>query len=329
MGDGVFQPQEIALRTERLRDGLSRLLPASMRRAGLPPRHVRSVLVSALPLEPATKAALALAARGGAPVDLRLAPDLFLKRSVELPVAARRDAASAVALQMRQSMPGQAEGLIWRHDTAATSGLVDVYVLKHSRLTDLLRDADVTLRRITIDGIHASPLIDNRAATDRPERFWNRAAPSLLAMALAGVLGVQAWTIADLNAAVTSQTARIADLRDQATTARTTAEARSADSSARLADVARLEQESHRLHLIADLTAALDTSIWISTFALDGALLRLTGQASGEIAPVIGAIRPLPWVATVDLDGPVAVDAANGKRRFQLIITLKPQGDAP
>lgn len=328
MGDGVFQPQEIALRTERLWDALSRLLPAPLLRAGLPPRRVRSVLVSALPLEPSAKAALALAGRGGAPVDLRLAPDLFLKRSVELPAAARRDAASAVALQMRQSMPGQAEGLIWRHVTANTD-LVDVYVLKQARLTDLLRDAGVTLRRVTIDGISAAPLIDNRINTDRPERFWNRAAPLLAAAALTAVLGAQAWMISDLNALVASETARVSELRDQAAAARATAEARSAESLARLADSARLEQENNRLRLIADLTAALDSSVWISTFALDGAVLRLTGHATGEIAPVIAAIRPLPWVDTVDLDGPVAIDAPSNERRFQLIITLKSQVGTP
>lgn len=330
MGDGVFQPQEIALRAERAWDRLVHLLPASLVRAGLPPRHIRSVLISALPLEASAKAALALAGRGGAPVDVRLAPDLFLKRSVELPAAARRDAASAVALQMRQSMPGQAEGLVWRHvTTPASTDLVDVYVLKQARLTDLMRDAGVTLRRITIDGIAAAPLIDNRAATDRPERLWNRAAPLLAAAALAATLGAQALTIADLNASVASETARVADLRDQAAAARATAEARSAESSARLADRARLEQENSRLRLIADLTAALDNSVWISTLALNGNVLRLTGHATGEIAPVIAAIRPLPWVDTVDLDGAVSVDAPTEERRFQLIIAIKSAAVTP
>jgi hypothetical protein len=87
--------------------------------------------------------------------------------------------------------------------------------------------------------------------------------------------------------------------------------------------------ENNRLRLIADLTAALESSVWISTFAVDGATLRLTGHATGEIAAVIAAIRPLPWVDTVDLDGPVAVDAPTGGRRFQLIITLKQQAGTP
>jgi Tfp pilus assembly protein PilN len=330
MGDGVIQSQDIALRAERMWDGLARLLPPYLVRAGLPPRRVRSVLISALPLEPSAKAALALAGQGGAAVDLRLAPDLFLQRSVDLPLAARRDAASAVALQMRQSMPGQAEGLIWRHVPSQTdTGLVDVFVLKQARLTEVLQQAGVTLRRVTIDGVQASPLIDNRPTTDRPERFWNRAAPSLAAATLIAVLGTQAWTLSSLTTAISDETARVATLRDQAAAARATAEARSADSSARLADRALLGQESRRLQLIADLSRVLDNSVWISTLALDGATLRLTGHAQGEIAPVIAAIRPLVWVDSVDLDGAVSVDTPLDERRFQLIITLTPEATAP
>lgn len=311
-------------------DGLTRLLPPYLVRAGLPPRRIRTVLISALPLEPSAKAALALAGQGGAAVDLRLAPDLFLKRSVDLPIAARRDAAAALALHMRQSMPGQAEGLIWRHVRSQTdTGLVNVFILKQTRLSEVSQQAGVTVRRVTIDGVQVSPLIDNRRTTDRPERFWNRAVLLLATAILIAVLGTQAWTLSGLKSAIAAETARVATLRDRAAAARTTAEARSADASARLADRALLGQEGRRFHLIADLTRVLDSSVWISTLALDGRILRLTGHAQGEIASVIAAIRPLAWVETVDLDGAVSVDTSLNERRFQLIISLKPVAPAP
>lgn len=82
------------------------MIPAFLLRAGLPPRRVRSVRIDALPLTDPARAALAMAGKRGAAVDVRLAPDLFLRRALPLPGVARRDLAGAVAIQMRQSMPG-------------------------------------------------------------------------------------------------------------------------------------------------------------------------------------------------------------------------------
>lgn len=326
MGDSGIQSQQIAWQKERLRNGLSRLVPASLTEAGLPPRRVRSVLISSFPIDPPAKAALTVAADRGSSVELRLSPDLFLKRSVDLPAAARQDAASAIALLMRQSMPGQAEGLIWRHAYApGGTGPVQIYVLKTARLAEILQDAGVPVRRVTIDGVQTVPLVDNRAATDRPERFWNRAATLLTVLALVTVFGAQEWTLSGVTQTVADETARVADLRDKAASARAAAETRGAETSARLTDLLRLEQDSSRLGLIADLTRVLDDSVWLSTFALDGSTLRLTGTSQQEIAPVIAAIRPLAWAGSVDLDGAVLVDSVTGERRFQLIIALRPQ----
>ena len=72
-------------------------------------------------------------------------------------------------------MPNQAEGLVWRH--VPVEGGAEVYVIKEARLTELLCDAGASLRRVVIDGLDCPPLIDARATTDAPERFWNRAAP--------------------------------------------------------------------------------------------------------------------------------------------------------
>ena len=131
--------------------------------------------------------------------------------------------------------------------------------------------------------------------------------------------------MAGVTQTVADETARVADLRDKAAAARAAAETRGAETSARLSDLLRLEQDSSRLGLIADLTRVLDDSVWLSTFALDGSTLRLTGTSQQEIAPVIAAIRPLAWAGSVDLDGAVLVDSVTGERRFQLIIALRPQ----
>ncbi len=299
-------------------------MPAFLLRAGLPPSAVRSVRIDALPLEEPSRAALALAVRRGGAVDVLLAPGLFLRRSVALPGVARRDLAGAVAIQMRQSMPGQAEGLVWRH--VPVDGGAEVYVIKEARLTELLRDAGTNLRRVVIDGLDCPPLIDARTHTDAPERFWNRAAPlAALALVLA-VLGAQGWRLYQVNADLAAETTRLATLRDSAAAARAEAEARAATGTARLADAARLAQDNRRLPLLADLTRTLGDDVWISSFALEGDSLRLSGFSGGEMAPVVAALRGLPWVAAVDLDGAVTLDDAGGARRFLLNLRLAEGG---
>lgn len=327
MGNAVILGLDMGRAGERLGESLQRLAPAVLVRAGLPPRRVRSVVVNALPLTEPAKAALALAGAGGAPVDIRLSKELFLVRSVPLPQAARKDAAGAVALQLRQSMPGQAEGLVWRH-VDGPGEAVDVFILKAARLTEVVQAAGVTVRRVVIDGVEAAPLFDARGQTDRVERVWNRAVPVAVAVALAGVLAVQGMAVLRAEGAVAEAEAALAALRDEAAVARAEAEDRNARSAAQMADAARLVRESQRLVLLADLTRVLGDEVWLSSFAVDGAVLRLAGFSSADVADVLAAVRPLAWVESVDLDGAVAVDGASGDRRFQLIVTLKVGGGA-
>ena len=299
-------------------------MPGSLRNAGLPPRKVRAVRIDALPLTDHARAALLEAGRGRAAVDVYLSPDLFLRRSLDLANVARRDLAGAVAIQMRQSMPGQAEGLVWRH--APVAGGAEVFVLKQARLTELLREAGVTLRRVMIDGLDAPPLIDARAETDAPERFWNRAAPLAVLALLVTVLAAQGWQLNAVKTTLAEETARVATLRDTAAAARAEAELQNAIGTARMADMDRLARENRRLPLLADLTRVLGDEVWLSTLALEGDILRLSGYSEIEMAQVVAALRPLPWVAGVDLDGAVTLDESSGARRFLLNVRLAKGG---
>jgi hypothetical protein len=310
--------------TARIGRLLDAAVPGSLLNAGLPPRKRRAVRIDTLPLTEGARAALSQAGRGRAAVDVYLSPDLFLRRRVDLPAVARRDLAGAVAIQMRQSMPGQAEGLVWRH--VPVPGGADVFVLKQARLTELLREAGVTLRRVVIDGVDAPPLIDARAQTDAPERFWNRTAPLAVLALLLAVLAAQGWRLYGLKAALAEETARVATLRDTAA-ARAEAESQNAIGTARMADMERLARENRRLPLLADLTRVLGDEVWLSNLALEADILRLSGFSEIDMAQVVAAIRPLPWVAGVDLDGAVTLDDASGARRFLLNVRLAKGGE--
>ncbi len=87
-----------------------------------------------------------------------------------------------------------------------------------------------------------------------------------------------------------------------------------------------MARENRRLPLLADLTRILGDEIWVSNFALEGDILRLSGFSEIDMAQVVAAIRPLPWVAGVELDGAVTLDDARGARRFLLNVQLAKGG---
>jgi hypothetical protein len=306
---------------------VARYLPPWLTRAGLPPRQVRRVDVANLPLDKQLARELAIAGQRHQPVDLFLAPDLFLRKTVSLSAAARREFSAAVALQIRQAMPGQAAGLVWRPVQPvwrrSEPAQIAVYLIKETRLAELLRDAGPAVRRVLIDGVETAPLADNSRRADRPERFWNRATFALAAIALIAVLGLQESRYRSLNAQIAEAGAQVAGLRDTAAQTRAAAEMRNLEFAALLDEMNRFERESRPLDIIGDLTSALDDRVWLSSFLLDDTALRLVGFTGQDIAAVVSAIRDLDWVESVDLDGAVVIDVAGGERRFQLLVNIR------
>ena len=312
---------------------MAQYFPPLFTRAGLPPRFVRRIKIADLPTTDEVERKLADAARRRAPVDLYLARDLFLTKTVNIPYAARKEFTSAVALQIRQAMPGQAAGLVWRSETPVWrrghSAEVSVYLLKDARLNELVVLVGPALRKILIEGVDAAPLMDNSRRTDRPERFWNLAVPVFFIVALGVIVGLQQWNYRQFDEQVAEAETQLALLRDVATQIRASADLRDAEFAAVASELDRFERESQPLALLADLTRVLDDKVWLSSFGLDGTNLRLEGFAEQDIAKVVSSVRSLPWVASVDLAGAVIVDAAEGEQRFQLHVNIQDTGGEP
>lgn len=307
-----------------MRGWLDAVLPAGLVRAGLPPRRVRTVTLTTLPPDAAAAAVLAQAGRGGGTVDIALAPSLFLRKAVAIPAAARRDAEGAIALQMRQSLPAGAAGLLWRARPVGTrAGWADyeVLVLKRDSLAALLRACGTEPRRVVVAGMAGlAPLIDNGRRADLPQWFWNRAAPALTGLVLLAVLTTQGWRLAELDAQERALRAEVSALGDRAAAARAAAEERGSAAAARVRDAARLASESGRLAELADLTQALDDGVWLSSLAIDGGTWRLVGFAQSDISAVIASVQALPWVASVAPEGSIVLDPVTGEERFQLVV---------
>ena len=310
---------------------LQRLGSAPVLAAGLPPRRAARIAVDRLPLDATTLGRLRDEAARRRPVDLVLAPALFLHKTVRLPRAAARAVAGAIETQLRQEMPARAAGLVWRAEPQPREGTVQpyrVHVFKQQDLTALLQAAAGTgaeVRRVEIDTARpVPPLFRRRSRADRITRTWHGLAAGLAIAALGAVLGPQAWRTATLTARTAALEAELATLLDEATAQKARAVARDASLSGLVTDVARFNADYRRFPVVADLTDSLDDGVWISSLSLDGDTLRLAGFSRADLSQTVRVVQAAPWAAEVAIDGPVVVDPVRQENRFQLRVTLRP-----
>lgn len=267
--------------------------------------------------------------RRGDRIDVLLNPTVLLRKSMEVPSKARSSLSQVVDLTIRQTMPQQAGGLVWRHRVAGrTKGQlkVEVFLLKSTTLSQLDEEIEglgATLRTVGIAGHAASGLLyDARRRTDRMARFWAWIAGGLALMILAWML-VQ-WTVEKraLDRQETALRTELAAVHQQIVEAQTRLEAQDAEVTDRRLQIEAFADDYHRLGLLLDLTEVLPDDVWISDLSVSGAQLRFSGFASGEVSAVVEAIRQLDWALDVDLDGPVFFDTRDRRNRFEMLVSL-------
>ncbi|SHE54092.1 Tfp pilus assembly protein PilN [Loktanella atrilutea] len=299
--------------------------------AGLPPRQVATVRVTALPLAAEVLATLRAYAARRRPVDLVLDRALCLTKTIALPHAARRAAPAAIDMQLRQQMPARAAGLIWRSERTGRSGGTQgyrVHIFKQQDLTDLLQAAAATgaeVRRVTIaTDAPTAPVYHRRTRADRITRVWHGLAIGLAVLATGAVLALQMRQTAVLNARSAALSAEITQLLDAAAAAKAQLVERDAAMSGLVTDVARFNADYRRFPVIADLTDSLDDGVWISSLSLDGDDMRLAGFSQAALSDTVQKVQAAPWAEEVTIDGPVVVDPVRRENRFQLRVTLRP-----
>lgn len=310
---------------------LHRIGSAAVFAPGLPPRRAVPVVIDVLPLTPEVTATLRHHAARRRSVDLRLDPSLCLTKLISLPSAARRAAAKAIDLQLRQQMPARAAGLVWRFEPAGRSGKTRqyrVYIFKQQELTQLLQTAaglGVDVRCIGVASANrVAPFFQRRTRADRVARIWHGLAAGLAIAAICTVLVQQARSVAAYQSRADALNTEVTALLDRAAAEQARIIARDATLSDRLTDVQRFNSDYRRFPVIADLTDGLDDDVWISSLTLDGDSLRIAGFSRTDLSETVQKLRTAPWAAEVVIDGPVVVDPVRRENRFQLRVALRP-----
>jgi len=279
---------------------------------------------------------LSLEGNGIAPgdlLDIELGPELFLHKQLAVPLAARASLSKVVDLNMRQSLPGGGENLVWQYtiEERGKSGLrLGIYLIKKEtlqRIAEAVTLKEGAVRTIGIAGVRTkTPLMDNRSTVDRPRRFWDASVVLLLVIAVGLVFFQGFQARAELRKQISLFEQQREELNQSTFELRGQLDAETSSHATIGRDVALFLSEHQRLPIILDLTETLDEETWVSELIVSGSKLVISGFTSGEVIDVMESLTSLPWVARVNLEGPVTFDTLSRKDRFDLSILIHASG---
>jgi general secretion pathway protein L len=303
------------------------IVPTALFLPGLPQRTPTKLKTAAVPLNGPVREKIR-SLRG--PIEVVLDPSLALVRSMELPEAVAAKADAAIGLRLRQTMPGQAQGLLWRSIILRREGekvAYGVYILKQRLIDELLADLrhlGGRAERVSLDVKGLAPVWVRKPASARMAKNWQ--AFSALSAVLVGVIAVigLARDRSALLDLVGTRSLQVAELQQRRDALQAKAGEGDKIAAATLQDMATFSAQSRRLQVLADLTEALPDAVWVSELSISGDTLVLSGFTSAEVTDVINLVQRLPWAKEVQLNGAISFDSYSGQSRFELSLLVAP-----
>lgn len=305
------------------RGAFGRLVPEDLFLPGSRLRAPESYEHVGLPGDRAEAQVMAAQVGPGLAIDLIIPQNALLSQRMILPQLDEKQTGAAIGLRLRQGMPRQGQGLVWRWLRDGADECL-VYLCKEEQLSALLFAFAAAGRPVAAirSADRRVPAFHVAGRVSRARRFWNRAAAACVVGTLIWSLG-SLWSEARrLEGENAGLAERVSALQERAIAARDAAHdiARTgADVSAALD---RLELDRDWLSVIAALTASLPDEVWVSELTLSEATLYLSGFTTGEVRDALDAIGSQPFALSARLDGPIFPDPVTGEKRFQAIVTL-------
>jgi Tfp pilus assembly protein PilN len=303
-----------------------RILPDGLFRPGLPLGPLPVVEVTGLPL---SASGLDEARAAGRHVTLVLSATLFHERRISLPMAAANHAARAIELELRQSMPRHAAGLIWGIERVLkTKDRIEYRVLiaKEAPVAQVIEDLakiDTRVERVTAGSAEGPQLWSRQPDTGAgKDRQWLLLTILLvlgIAFGKAFMLQKEATALAELAQA---RQARISELENRKVLAEE-ASRLSESGRAEVAAAARIfALHSQRLRILTDLSEVFPDDTWVSELTISGHEMFIEGFARRDVAELVVSLQSLPWVESVSLSGATTFDHYSEQSRFSLSIAL-------
>ncbi|UWP96196.1 PilN domain-containing protein [Aliiroseovarius crassostreae] len=266
-------------------------------------------------------------------LDIKLGQSLTLVKEFRVASSARKKLSQIVDLHMRQSSPGEAKDLTWAYEAKSTSDnqlLITIFIVKTALLDQIQSLSGAQIRTISVANSEtARPLIDKRNISDRPLQIWNGIA-FLLILIIFAIAALQQTvelrSLKDLQAELLAQKneliSQIANKQDQQSRF---------DEQLQVVqeDLDVFNQDTERLIKLLELTSAFSDNVWVSNLSLNANSIRLSTFTKDDVAETMQQIKELPWVASIELDGPVTFDSYSRASRAEFLVTIVKKADLP
>lgn len=313
-----------------------RWVPLTLFQSGGLVRSPIIVRVERLPLDAAKRSELRALADQPRQICLLLDPRTALSKGITIPRAAAALRENAVALSIRQTMPNQGRGLIWRSvATGYRDNQIDytVFIIKEAVLEQLANDVrglGVALERIELADTAAPAVWEARPGETWRIWLW------MMIMAF-GVCAVAIWSVVSMERTIAGLAeenragiARITALEERLVTLRTETAVGVEQQTAIETDLALFNTQSRRLGILTALTEVLPDTVWISELSITGDNVQMSGFATGDVAAVVGLLQAQNWTKSVRLDGPITYDSYGDQNRFDLgFVLTSPSSTSP
>lgn len=267
---------------------------------------------------------------------VRLPFTQLLRKSLVLPVAARRNLAEIIGFEIDRETPFQRDEVHWTyvvrsHDARTGTLQIELILFPRSAvdpLVEMARDLGLHASGVEVDvgGIAALIPLGSRARgqwldAQRPLMPLAAAAVVLAVLAIGTPFAMQQWELAALEA-------RIAELQPAATEVANVR--RQAGQAAATIDFLTKERDKSgsALGALAAATASLPDDSYLSTLSMRAGRLTLNGM-SPSAAQLIGTLAEAPGLREPAFEAPVTRDADNELESFTISVALAPSGDLP
>lgn len=291
--------------------------------------RTRRIEIAGLPLDVANREALRTAARRGEQLRVVLPPAALFRRKHMVRRSAMSKAAAAIAIELRQAMPAQANGLIWHLVFEKVEGDLaeySVYIARKDLVLALKSEIESHGAILAGIDIRGAGILVECLDGGEPRRRWLAGA---LGLGIAMVIAVSfvAWNRAEsATTAGDRLAARLAGLKNEAVKLRTELDTRESQSQSLAADLAEFGRGRGRAALLSSLSSALPDTAWLSELAISGTGVDMAGFTTGEVSSVLAALQGVPALQSPQLTAPALVDSLSGETRFQVRAVLPGEG---
>jgi len=269
-------------------------------------------------------------------IDLILDAGCYITKEIRVPKSAKANFAQVVTVQVQQNLPKRGVDFEWTYrKTGDDSGvqIATAYIAKKSfiKATETaLEQRKNTVRSVSIrtERGRLIPLWSIQSRTDRPVLIWS-AISLITLLALIGSFALsEQKELSSLRAMHSDLKLKNSELTQALVAAKDLEANRETLQNDIETDLDLLSSQRSRLQHLASLTDTLSDQTWLSELSIEGSKLRMSGFSKRSIPDLIDRIQALDWVRHAELDGPIMFDSFQRSNRFDLVLSLAPEGQS-